>query len=379
MGQLYIKPEGEDFILANRVTVISDMSVASKDVNFYDGYGVRVAAYSFADAANMTVLPAFPVRSGISFTKWSKTISEVRAATEPLDVFAVGGSSDGKTKLFIAITSTLRATIPLYIQQSVSGGVTIDWGDGSATQTISGTGAVNTTHTYSAVGEYTISLAVTSGSLGFGNNSTASLIGGTNSGYRNALVGCIVGAGVTSIGYNALYECMNLEYCIIPQTVTSIGQAAFYRCYKLKFVGIPNEIVSMGGSTFSDCLSLKNTCRTNGAASMAGYEMSGCRTLENLVIPSAVTAIGTYAFSGNIYLKQLIIPPLVTSIGAGTFNVCSSLKKITFKPTTPPTVADSNAWTGVPADCVIEVPTANLSAYQAATNYGPIAAQMTGV
>ena len=43
--------------------------------------------------------------------------------------------SDGKTRLFITIASEGRMNVPLILQQSVSNGVVVDWGDGSATET----------------------------------------------------------------------------------------------------------------------------------------------------------------------------------------------------------------------------------------------------
>jgi hypothetical protein len=40
-----------------------------------------------------------------------------------------------------------------------------------------------------------------------------------------------------------------------------------------------------------------------------------------------------------------------------------------FEGTTPPTVANSNAFSKVPTDCIISVPVGSLSAYTTATNY----------
>ena len=54
------------------------------------------------------------------------------------------------------------------------------------------------------------------------------------------------------------------------------------------------------------------------------------------------------------------------------------LKELHFKPTTPPAVANANAFTGLPTDCVIYVPTGKLSAYTSAQNY-PSSASYTYV
>lgn len=158
-----------------------------------------------------------------------------------------GGSSsdmpvigDGKTYLYIKIAAEGRMTVPLYFSQTVANGVTIDWGDGSATQTLSGTGNINTTHTYSEIGEYTISLNPSSGcTLGLGHNTDSYCVMGStdNNGrvYCNMLQAVEIGKNVTSIGNYAFYYCYSLSSIVIPDSVTSIGGRAFYSCYGMAF------------------------------------------------------------------------------------------------------------------------------------------------
>ena len=142
---------------------------------------------------------------------------------------------DGKTYLYIKIAEKGRMKVPLYFTQTVAEGVTIDWGDGSATQTLSGTGKKNTTHTYAEIGEYTISLNPSSGcTLGLGHNSYSYCVMGStaNAGkvYCNMLQAVEIGNNVTSIGSFAFYDCYSLASIVIPSSVTSIGTNAFYNC-----------------------------------------------------------------------------------------------------------------------------------------------------
>ena len=142
---------------------------------------------------------------------------------------------DGKTYLYIKIAAPGRMTVPLYFTQTVANGVTIDWGDGSATQTLSGTGNVNTTHTYADIGDYTISLNPSSGcTLGLGHSSSSYCVMGSTkdngSVYRNMLQAVEIGKNVTSIGNYAFYYCFSLASVVIPQGVTSIGNFAFRFC-----------------------------------------------------------------------------------------------------------------------------------------------------
>lgn len=167
-------------------------------------------------------------------------------------VTATGGGGepeppqDGKTRLYIHVPPNsepnrppARNQVPLYIQQTVSRGVTIDWGDGSEPETLEGTGKVNTTHIYQESGDFVIALEVAEGcELGLGHGSSSYCVMGStgNNGrvYCNILQKAVVGNGVTSIGRNAFYECHSLASVTIPNSVTSIGSNAFYDCYGVK-------------------------------------------------------------------------------------------------------------------------------------------------
>jgi hypothetical protein len=92
-------------------------------------------------------------------------------------------------------------------------------------------------------------------------------------------------------------------------------------------------------------------------------------TAKAVQIPDTVTSLGTGAISGCFGLSSLIIPSSVTSIGATCFQNNRGLGELHFKSTTPPTVANSNAFTNLPTDCKIYVPSGSLSAYTSAANY----------
>ena len=326
-------------------------SVSPNDVNFYDYDGTIVASYSLSEAQGLTTLPDGPTHDGLTFQGWNYTLEKVKAFTRPMNVGAMYITDDGKTRLHIRIAAEGRMNVPLYISQTVTNGVTIDWGDGSATETLAGTGNVNTTHTYASIGDYVITLdPVDECTLGLGSNSSSYCVMGStgNNGivYCNMLQDVQVGIGVISIGSFAFQNCYLLASITIPDGVTSIDTYAFPNCYSLASITIPDGVTSINNSAFQNCYSL-----------------------ASITIPDDVTSIGTYVFQNCRSLASITIPDGVTSIGTYTFQNCYGMAEYHLKPTTPPTLSNTNVFTNIPSDCIIYVPQGCLKAYQNATNW----------
>ena len=315
-------------------------SATPKDVNFYDYDGKLLYSYTLAEAQSLTALPAAPDHSSdtipLTFQEWNYTLAQVNALTDKCNIGATYIPTDGKTHLTINIAEPGRMTVPLYFSQTVSNGVTIDWGDGSPPETFAGTGNINTTHTYSDVGTYDITLDVTSGVLGLGANS---------SGY------CVLG----STGTNGLVYCNMLKSVRIGNSVTTIGIYSFSYCSALASVTIPNSVTTIGISAFAYCYSL-----------------------ASVTIPNSVTTIGTNAFEYCFSLASVTIPSSVTTIGNSAFAYCYGMAHYYVYSTTPPTLGGTSVFANIPSDCRIHVPAASLSAYKSATNWAAHASKMVG-
>ena len=198
---------------------------------------------------------------------------------------------DGKTYLYIKIAAEGRMTVPLYFSQTVANGVTIDWGDGSATQTLSGAGNKNTTHTYAEIGEYRISLNPASGcTLGLGYGSVSYCVMGSTGAsgrvYCNMLQAVEVGRNVTSIGNYAFNYCYSLSSIVIPDSVTSIGNYAFYYCSGMAFYD------------FSQCTSVP----TLGGTSVFSNIPSDCK----IVVPDALYDTWIAATNWSTHASQIV-------------------------------------------------------------------------
>ena len=125
---------------------------------------------------------------------------------------------------------------------------------------------------------------------------------------------------VTSIGFNAFYNCSKLTSVTIPSGVNIIGEEAFFRCRGLTSVTIPESVISIGERAFQDCSSLKSINIPKGVTKLEHVTFSGCTSLTSIVIPDGMTSIGYTVFHGCSSLTSIVIPESVTSIGANTFE-----------------------------------------------------------
>ena len=238
----------------------------------------------------------------------------------PVTVNVSGGDTpipaDGKTRIFIHIaegTPDNRLTFYLRFTASTANNTTVDWGDG-VSETLGSTTATNYSHKYSKGGDYVITMTVNTGTISFEGSSGTS----GHSIY-----------GARSSSDNNYHNRSRIKRIILGDNVIAITYALYY-----------------------------------------------CYALASVTIPDGITAIGEHAFSYCYTLTSITIPDSVTNISANAFASCYGMSEYHFKPTTPPTLANSNAFSATPSDCVVYVPRGRLNAYKNATNYGTIASKM---
>ena len=155
-------------------------SAKPNDVTFIDYDGSVLYSYSMEEAQELMELPELPSHDGLVCQGWNWTLEAIKALNRPVTVGAMYITDDGATRLHIRIETVGRMTVPLYIGQTVANGVSIDWGDGSTAETLSGTGNANTSHTYADPGDYVISLMPQDGcTLSFGDGSSSYCVMGS--------------------------------------------------------------------------------------------------------------------------------------------------------------------------------------------------------
>lgn len=307
--------------------------IPPKDVNFYDYDGTLVYAYTLEQAQALTELPELPEHEGLIAQEWNYTLDEIKSYDRPVDVGANYITDDGKTRFYITIPDGIVADFALVFRQTVSKGVTVDWGDGQ-TETFEGTGYVKPTHTYQTAGNYVISLAPAAGSNlvlesgGYGSV-TSETVFGTKAIYKTMVVKAEIGEKVT-LGSGAL-SYTGIETISLPIDLKIVGELAIRGCYKLKSVVIPKNITSLEASVCRECYALKKVILPHGFTKIPNYAIYQGGSLEKIVLPDTITEVGSYAFADCHSLTEIIIPKLVTTVGIYAFQHARALKRVVFK------------------------------------------------
>ena len=362
-------------------------AVSPKEVNFYDYDGTCVHAYTVAEAQALSELPAGPEHPGLVFQGWNWSLEGVKGLTRAMNIGAMYTTDDGTTRLYITLQE--GRTSPM-LGVCVNGTVTVDWGDGTEPDVLTGTNVSTTqwtpNHAYAAPGDYVIRLTV-DGEISFrGTNSEnqrghilrhASVADARNVTYQAALSRVEMGSGISQIYAHAFSCCYALESVTIPCGITTIGANAFNQCYALKTVSIPDGMEYIYNNAFYYCYSLTTMSLPEAVENIGTGVFSNCHILKSATLPNNVATLSSGVFGSCYVITSMFIPASVTSVPNGMFNGCIGMAFYDFTShTAVPTLSNTNAFTGIPADCEIRVPAALYDEWIAATNWATYAANI---
>ena len=363
---------------------------APGDITFYDYDGTIVTSWTLEELAAKTAIPDYPSHEGLTCQGWNWSLADLKTANRKMNVGAMYITDDGKTRIYIRLeegrTSPMLGVCP-------NGTVTVDWGDGTTPDTLTGTSTTTVkwtpNHAYAAPGEYVIKLTV-DGTMGFYGDFSSS--GGSailrysssednrNRVYKNSVQKIEIGNGVTSIGDSAFSNCYSLSSITMSNGVTSIGTSAFDSCYSLVSITIPDSVTSIGNYAFYNCYSLSSITMSNGVTSIGESAFYSCYSLSSITMPNGVTIIRISAFESCYSLVSITIHDGVTSIADFAFNSCFGAAFYDFTAcTTVPTLVSINAFENIPDECQIRVPAALVDEWKAATNWSTYADHIVGV
>lgn len=170
---------------------------------------------------------------------------------------------------------------------------------------------------------------------------------------------------ITKIEGACFHNCNKLTGFTIPTNVTSIGNQVFQNNYMMTSIGIPIGVSSIETQTFASC---------TGVTSISGFDhltsigQSGFKNLgfTGHVDLDRVVTVGSSAFE-SAKMTSLHIGANCTTIASAAFFNIKSLQWVIIDATTPPTLANTNAFGN--ASYPIYVPDASYDSYVAANNW----------
>ena len=188
---------------------------------------------------------------------------------------------------------------------------------------------------------------------------------------------------VTTIGYEAFWDCSSLTSVTIPDSVTTIGGYAFSNCYSLTSVTIPDSVTEIGYDAFESCSSLTSVTIGDSVTTIGMYAFRDCHSLTSVTIPDSVTTIEEWAFRSCSNLTSVTISDSVTTIGNYAFIYCSRLISVYCKAITPPALSlnyygDCEAFDNNALDRKIYVPMESVEAYKSAQGWSEYASDIVG-
>lgn len=370
-------------------------AVEEKDVNFYDYDGTLLYSYTLVEVQALTELPPLPSQPRLICQGWTWTLDDLKVYAKPNDIMPYYVTEDGATWYDLE-NDIGRGLAVTFRWRPLGGAVSLDFGDGSEIYTDASTaiGSIaEITHVY-APGKYRAKLSGEY-NLGGPGNAVSDVSESVSICLRKVYLGeypselrsytfrgcrcmdtCTFPLAVRISDTQVFFECVNLRAMILAggiksnQTISSSVTAA---CTVLRVMSIPNNIKRWYGS--ATMRSIKRICIPDDLLLAAG-SMADAEALMHVNIPHNTITLPANLFLRCKALTDLTIPSSVTSIESQALLNCSVLMTLKFLPTTPPTVANANAFGGIPTSCVVEVPKGTLAAYQAATNYATLSAQM---
>ena len=169
---------------------------------------------------------------------------------------------------------------------------------------------------------------------------------------------------------------LSLKRIVLPEDTAALQYMMFTSCQSLEEIYIPQGVVNASSNIFRNCTALKKVeFSENFTGNISDNAFYSCELLTVFTIPSNVTAIGASAFT-YAGLIEITIPENVTSIGAQAFRGCSQLNRVYLTSTTPPVLANSNAFQNAYDNMKIYVPQGSLEAYKTADNWTVYADKM---
>ena len=284
-----------------------DDDVSVKDVNFRDYDGTVLYSYTVEEAAALTQLPPLPTHEGLVCQGWNWTLTDIKEMGRAVEVGTMYITDDRKTRIYIHLEEEWKSPM---LGICLNGTATVDWGDGTMTDTLVGTSVEEkiwtSNHEYVTAGDYVIKLTV-DGTVAFSANKFGSIMCHSN----------------TASNQDLIYS-NSVRKIELGNNITTIGDNTFRACYNLSSITLPNSITAIGDHAFSNC-SLSSITLSNNLSTIGSYAFYNNSSLSSITLPNSITTIGDHAFSNCCNVRYYDFSTFTTIPKLGGTNVFSSI------------------------------------------------------
>ena len=144
------------------------------------------------------------------------------------------------------------------------------------------------------------------------------------------------GSNLTTIGYQAFYQCTSLKEFIMPNTVTSLDTYrnytdrecnTFYGCTNLAKVYFSDALTTLEQNVCSGCYSLVEIRLPKNLTTIRDYAFYNTSSLHKIDLPSTLDRIDYSAFY-NCGIDSLLLPLKLSTLENYAFQECRNLKYI---------------------------------------------------
>ena len=148
---------------------------------------------------------------------------------------------------------------------------------------------------------------------------------------KSSIKSVVIENGVTSIGWTAFADCVNLTSVKLPNSVTSMCGCVFRNCSTLTSVKLPSGLTCITPETFKNCVALTEVNISNNCDTILGNAFEGCTSLSSITLPDGLRYLGNYAFHNCTALTSITIPGGVPEVQYHAFEGCTALTSVTFE------------------------------------------------
>ena len=374
------EPWDESFTVKEGAAIIPVVEAPENDIIFIDYDGKILYSYSVEEAQALTELPPLPEHEGLICQGWNWTLEEIKEHNREIIVGAIYDTEDGKTHIHITLqdgrTSPMLGLCP-------NGTVTVDWGDGTEPDTLTGTSLSSPkytqNHQYAKAGNYVIRLTVDGEAFFYApsqyRNGILTLVNKANDN-NVAYLYCVkkihIGRGLTGGSNYAFMSLDGLECITIPSSWKSFPNMA--QCTSITSITLPRSITTVVASNALQRLQALKYISTHNSLVEMGSSFGNSSAMPRITIPNSVTKLGSGAFFPIQGVNHLFIPNSIKTIPAQAFANCWGMGYYDFTShISVPSLEATSAFSGIPADCEIRVPAALYDEWIAATNWSTYA------